>query len=161
MYLSKDPIGLLSNELNFYAYVKDTNGWIDFYGLSPSGNLDKALGGSKGDKMQAQHLIPVKVWKDNESFLSKIGMGGQRDKSSNGLLMHDNAQDARNNNKAVFHNGRHNDYNEMVNNRIQRIKRDYNKHKDPAKAKAEIEDLQKRLRNALDRDSNGGCKRLH
>ena len=33
-YLSQDPIGLAGNNPNFYAYVKDTNGWIDIFGLN-------------------------------------------------------------------------------------------------------------------------------
>ena len=33
-YLSQDPIGLLSGEFNFYAYVEDTNTWIDIFGLT-------------------------------------------------------------------------------------------------------------------------------
>ncbi len=33
-YISKDPIGLRSNEPNFYAYVDDPNSWIDIFGLN-------------------------------------------------------------------------------------------------------------------------------
>ena len=33
-YISQDPIRLLSGESNFYAYVKDTNIWLDIFGLS-------------------------------------------------------------------------------------------------------------------------------
>jgi uncharacterized protein RhaS with RHS repeats len=32
-YLSQDPIGLASGEPNFYAYVHDTNSWVDVLGL--------------------------------------------------------------------------------------------------------------------------------
>ncbi|WP_317162799.1 RHS repeat-associated core domain-containing protein [Tenacibaculum maritimum] len=32
-YISQDPIGLLGNNPNFYAYVKDSNSWIDPFGL--------------------------------------------------------------------------------------------------------------------------------
>ncbi len=34
MYISQDPIGLLGNNPNFYAYVKDVNAWIDAKGLN-------------------------------------------------------------------------------------------------------------------------------
>lgn len=37
-YISQDPIGLLSGEPNLYAYVYDTNVWIDIFGLSRRGN---------------------------------------------------------------------------------------------------------------------------
>ncbi|MFL0093941.1 RHS repeat-associated core domain-containing protein [Tenacibaculum maritimum] len=33
-YISQDPIGLLGNNPNLYAYVKDSNTWIDPFGLS-------------------------------------------------------------------------------------------------------------------------------
>jgi uncharacterized protein RhaS with RHS repeats len=34
MYLSQDPIGLKSGEPNFYAYVFDSNSWVDPFGLA-------------------------------------------------------------------------------------------------------------------------------
>ena len=34
LYLSQDPIGLLSYEPNFYAYVFDSNKWVDIFGLN-------------------------------------------------------------------------------------------------------------------------------
>ncbi|MFL0170883.1 RHS repeat domain-containing protein [Tenacibaculum maritimum] len=33
-YISKDPIGLESQEANFYSYVGDSNTWIDVFGLA-------------------------------------------------------------------------------------------------------------------------------
>ena len=33
-YISEDPIGFLSGEPNFFAYVSDTNAWLDVLGLS-------------------------------------------------------------------------------------------------------------------------------
>ena len=32
-YISQDPIGFLSGEPNFFAYVGDTNAWVDLLGL--------------------------------------------------------------------------------------------------------------------------------
>lgn len=32
-YISQDPIGLISQELNYYAYVEDVNSWVDVFGL--------------------------------------------------------------------------------------------------------------------------------
>lgn len=34
MYLSQDPIRIESGLINFYSYVKDTNHWIDVFGLN-------------------------------------------------------------------------------------------------------------------------------
>ena len=34
-YISQDPIGLRSGQPNIYAYVRDPNGSIDFFGLAP------------------------------------------------------------------------------------------------------------------------------
>ncbi|WP_262885492.1 RHS repeat-associated core domain-containing protein [Tenacibaculum maritimum] len=33
-YISKDPIGLLGNNPNLYAYVHDVNSWVDPFGLA-------------------------------------------------------------------------------------------------------------------------------
>ena len=35
-YISEDPIGFLSGEPNFFAYVSDTNAWLDLLGLEGS-----------------------------------------------------------------------------------------------------------------------------
>ncbi len=143
----------MSGEFGFYNYVEDTNTWIDVFGLD-SGALNTALGGSKAN-MQAHHLIPEKVWNEasNNQFLNEIGLGGQRDAASNGLHMYDSADLAQENGKAYYHRGRHDDYSKKVEARLKAIKADYAKHKDKARAKAEVEKLQKRLRNVLDRDS--------
>jgi RHS repeat-associated protein len=34
IYVSQDPIRLTSGECNLYSYVKDSNSWVDIYGLS-------------------------------------------------------------------------------------------------------------------------------
>jgi uncharacterized protein RhaS with RHS repeats len=36
LYLSQDPIKLEGNNPNFYAYVHDSNAWVDPFGLSKS-----------------------------------------------------------------------------------------------------------------------------
>jgi len=142
----------LSGEHNLYSYVNDSNVEIDVFGLS-SAALDGALGGTPRDNMQAHHLVPEKTWADNESFLNEVGLSGERDKASNGLLMHDSANGANANDKAYYHRGRHDRYSAVVDNRIKNIEADYRIHGDKQKAKAEIRDLQSRLRRALDRNS--------
>ena len=38
LFISQDPIGLASDEYNFYSYVHDTNNWIDPFGLEAIAN---------------------------------------------------------------------------------------------------------------------------
>ncbi|WP_368669166.1 RHS repeat-associated core domain-containing protein, partial [Gilliamella sp. Lep-s5] len=39
-YISLDPIGLAGNNPNFYAYVHDSNAWVDVFGLSSAYEVD-------------------------------------------------------------------------------------------------------------------------
>ncbi|PSK89093.1 RHS repeat-associated protein [Taibaiella chishuiensis] len=58
-YISKDPVGLLGG-LALYAYVKDTNTWLDILGLAGSGGAylfgfesgDMYIGKGSADRMQ-------------------------------------------------------------------------------------------------------------
>lgn len=51
-YISQDPIGLAGNNPTLYGYVKDTNSWIDNFGLSIDpktlAKLKEVTGGYKG-----------------------------------------------------------------------------------------------------------------
>ncbi|NLR66080.1 hypothetical protein HGH92_17365 [Chitinophaga varians] len=49
MYISQDPLGLASEELNFYSYIRDPNLWIDPFGLN--GTL-----GAWGEKVASKYL---------------------------------------------------------------------------------------------------------
>ena len=69
--------------------------WVDPNGLC-SKKLDRALGGSPNDGMQAHHLIPEQVWKEQRGFFSDIGMLNQQDNKENGLLMPTTAIKAKN-----------------------------------------------------------------
>ena len=42
-YISEDPIGFLSGEPNFFAYVSDTNAWVDIWGLLAGDILTEGL----------------------------------------------------------------------------------------------------------------------
>jgi len=42
-YISRDPIELEGNNLNLYAYVWDSNNWIDVFGLSGATNLHHTI----------------------------------------------------------------------------------------------------------------------
>ncbi len=68
-FISRDPIGLLGG-VNVHAYAPNPVEWVDPLGLKRgSCKLNESLAGRKGDKKQAQHLIPQKVWAENEGFL--------------------------------------------------------------------------------------------
>ncbi|MCO6565730.1 MAG: AHH domain-containing protein [Apibacter sp.] len=45
-YISQDPIGLAGNNPNFYAYVHDSNAWVDPFGLD------------------LHHIIPNQIFKE-------------------------------------------------------------------------------------------------
>ncbi|WP_262494790.1 DUF3990 domain-containing protein [Flavobacterium columnare] len=52
-YISQDPIGLAGNNPTFYGYVKDSNSWIDIFGLDittfyHAGSLSGPIDPSKG-----------------------------------------------------------------------------------------------------------------
>jgi RHS repeat-associated protein len=158
VYLSQDPIGL-EGGLVLYGHVHDTNVFIDVFGLNSSA-LNRDLDGEPHDQKQAHHVVPVAVWNKNEPFLNEVGLKGQRDKASNGLLMHDNAANGKKDGRAFYHNGSHDKYSRKVDNELQKIKARYKKHKDKNKAKGEIEALQKRLKRNLNRKTKAGCKRL-
>ncbi|MDO6855337.1 RHS repeat-associated core domain-containing protein [Cellulophaga lytica] len=62
-YISQDPIGLHSGEPNFYAYVTDSNTWVDVFGLAktPTSKLQslwKNYTGSKHPYRDIHHRFP-------------------------------------------------------------------------------------------------------
>lgn len=57
MYVSSDPIGLAGNNPTLYAYVHDSNSWIDPLGLFPLVTTEGFL--FKGITIKAPFDIPV------------------------------------------------------------------------------------------------------
>ncbi len=78
-YISKDPIGLLGNNPNLYAYVHDSNGWIDPFGLDCA-KFDKLVGSKKFKDHFIRHKKLIEEytgkkykWKtDQQEFLTDI-----------------------------------------------------------------------------------------
>ena len=58
-YISEDPIGFLSGEPNFFAYVSDTNAWLDLLGLSEN---------SYNRKEEDIEWITVGRWMSEEEY---------------------------------------------------------------------------------------------
>ncbi|NVZ77917.1 RHS domain-containing protein, partial [Pseudomonas gingeri] len=145
-FTTPDPIGLAGG-LNLYLYGPNPINWIDPWGWSPSSVLDRSLGGVVGDNMQAQHVIPVAVWKRHNAFLKGIGLDGTRDKFGNGLLMPDSQAKAKALGTPLYHNGSHKDYSNLVDKKLGRIKARYNaKLITKAQARQQVASLQHSLR---------------
>jgi RHS repeat-associated protein len=148
-FVSRDPIGYAGG-INFYQYVISPTQWVDPNGLCSS-TLNRALGGKAHDKMQAHHLIPEEVWGRQASFFSDIGMGGERDKKENGLLMPDSADQAKKTKRVFYHCGSHGKvYTPMVENMVEKVRDDYDSGDiDKGQARSQISAIQSRLRASL------------
>lgn len=86
--------------------------------------LDKALGGIRGGCKMAHHLIPEKTWDAHGDFFNRIGLSGQRDAASNGLLMSDSRKSAISHGSKLYHSSRHRVYTAMVNAKINKMNTD-------------------------------------
>ena len=141
--------------------------WIDPLGLSPSGDLDKAMGGIKGDGLSAHHVIPVKTWQDHQPFLDRIGIGGEMNKAPNGIhipgsksAMHADKGKGIN----TYHSSKHTAYSDEVSRRIELIKRDHtNNVISDRQARDAIRKLQMDLKNEIWSGSiqTTRCKRMN
>ncbi len=99
-YISQDPIGLLSGEPNLYAYVEDSNTFIDVFGLTSgiyiitntttneayvgsSVDIDDRLSQSSHEKAQKLRNKPGTTTQIVEVDLSKTTAGGGKSERSN------------------------------------------------------------------------------
>ncbi len=147
-FISKDPIGLLGGN-NVYVYAKNPITWIDSNGLC-STTLNRNLGGVKGDHLQAHHIIPEEIWRDNKKFLDKIGIGDNRDKAENGVLMPDSEAKAKQMKRQLYHCGSHPIYSMGVNEKLGRIESQLNKGEITVpQAREKVANLQQSLRVVL------------
>ena len=148
-FISKDPISYAGG-LNLYAYAPNPVEWVDPNGLC-SKKLDRALGGSPNDGMQAHHLIPEQVWKEQRGFFSDIGMLNQQDNKENGLLMPTTAIKAKKMKRVFYHCGSHGRvYTPVVSGLIERVRDKYESGEvDEAQARIKITAIQNRLRISL------------
>ena len=76
VYISQDPIGLAGDNPNIYAYVKDTNIWIDPWGLIVDNFIrykpDKATPqpGSRGTAIN-------RAWVEERDLIIRTGKGNK------------------------------------------------------------------------------------
>ncbi len=79
-YISQDPIGLAGG-FNFYAYVRDSNGWVDVFGLSDCDVFPKMSEAAKKPlgRGSTGRTVPANL---NEQLVMKEAMsnpaGGER-----------------------------------------------------------------------------------
>ena len=147
-FVNQDPIGLLGGE-NLYQFALNAQRWVDTLGLSPSRILDRALGGKKGDRLSAHHLIPVEIWAEKKDFLDRIGLQGHRDRASNGLLIPGSRAaylDGVGKGMRVYHSSSHPNYSDMVRQRLDAIERSQMSDKEKKKA---VRKLQIELRRRI------------
>ena len=63
-YISEDPIAFLSGEPNFFAYVSDSNAWVDLLGLDKVVPVDVILFGSRNEPKPVREGKDIKVEED-------------------------------------------------------------------------------------------------
>ncbi|WP_127491313.1 RHS repeat-associated core domain-containing protein [Acinetobacter calcoaceticus] len=147
-FVSKDPIGLLGGN-NVYVYAKNPITWIDSNGLC-STTLNRNLGGVKGDHLQAHHIIPEEIWAKRKVFLDDIGIGGNRDKAENGVLMPDSEAKAKQMKRQLYHCGSHPIYSAGINQKLGQIQREFESKKiTVSQARAKVANLQSSMRLVL------------
>ena len=108
-YISQDPIGLAGNNPNFYAYVLDSNSWIDPFGLSGDySQIPKMLGHQK------HHIIPQSM---KHPLLDKLGFDVNQSKNIVQLPTSSSIDPTR-----TVHNGRHNSaYDKLISDQLDAI----------------------------------------
>ncbi len=151
-YISEDPIGFLSGEPNFFAYVSDTNWWLDLLGLD-STILGKNIGAVVGDGMENHHLIPEQIWEQNDNKLMLDQLGLNMDDSFNGRLVAGSEAKRKALNDKVYHRGSHPQYSAMVAEKMDKIRRKWKPGVNDDDTIRRIRKLQRKL-NAKIRDGN-------
>nr|WP_210545613.1 RHS repeat-associated core domain-containing protein [Chromobacterium violaceum] len=151
-FISRDPIGLFGG-INLFSYAPNPIERLDPWGLKKKGGscaLDKSLAGIKGDKKQAQHIIPQEVWNKNEEFFDNIGMSGMRDHRSNGVLMPDSSSGANAMNRKYYHNGSHKNYSDSVLAEVEQVRFNFDSGNiSAADARMRIGRIQERRRKQM------------
>jgi len=147
MYVSQDPIRLKGNNPTFYGYVKDTNNWLDIFGLDSSA-LDANLGGSVGDGLQAHHIIPEQVWGNHQQMFDTLGMN--MDASQNGIHLADSEAGRIANGDGVYHRGSHPQYNAQLEADVAAIESRWQPGVNDAQIRTELETLQNKTRTDIE-----------
>ena len=132
-YISEDPIGLLSGETNFFAYVSDTNAWVDVLGLSSYAPIHHIATNKHAD------------WADRfRDLFRQYGLG----KFKNGKERKDVLDDPRNKVSVPGHKGPHNEegFHESIYDRLEKAGKE-------GGTEGFIEELAKMKKECLDTNS--------
>ena len=168
LYISKDPIGLARNNPNAYAYTHDSNTMEDIFGLSEGcGTLGRNMSKVsmthgfdpfiRGD-FQAHHVIPHEVWINNQDFFDKVGLGGAKDKATNGVFLPKNQQVANSLGFDYYHRGSHPDINTNMETRLNDIVNKYNNGElTRTQPRKDVSKLQAEERSRLSQRNNKGA----
>ena len=151
IYLQPDPLGSMAG-MSPYNYVHDPLAWIDPYGLNSCTLARNMLRGGqiRPRNVQAHHVIPSAVWRDNAAFLNRIGLRGQRDSAFNGLFMANSQRRMREMGQRAYHRGSHRNYNNMVDAEVGDISRRHAAGQlTDRQARHEVRRLQMDLKNRL------------
>ncbi|SNQ45105.1 AHH domain-containing protein [Cellulophaga lytica] len=117
--------------------------------------------------MQAHHVIPEEIWGKNQGFLDDIGLGGQMDKATNGILLPSSNKSMVPNGPDVKHIGSHPKYSAEIDVRVKSISDDfYDGIIDGKTARRNIRKLQMEYKNKLwngdvPHKITSGRKKLH
>ncbi|WP_318580830.1 RHS repeat-associated core domain-containing protein [Flavobacterium columnare] len=99
-YISQDPIGLLGNNPTFYAYVHDSNSWVDPFGLSSNPLSVVNFTDSAGTSLQVNGYTDISHLSDKELTSlyyanKRSGFGlSPKDKQGNVIVLHHYKQNA-------------------------------------------------------------------
>ncbi|WP_303848890.1 DUF6531 domain-containing protein [Apibacter mensalis] len=98
-YISQDPIGLAGNNPNFYAYVHDSNAWMDPFGLSNHPSSYITFTDSKGLSLTVNGYTNISHLSNRELdalYYANSGSGwglSPKDKKGNTIVLHHYKQD--------------------------------------------------------------------
>lgn len=74
IYLSQDPIGLLGNNPNIYAFVKDINAFVDVFGLIVE-NLIRYKPSKVTPQSGSRGTAINRAWKQEQDLINRTGQG--------------------------------------------------------------------------------------
>ncbi|MGI4735226.1 MAG: RHS repeat-associated core domain-containing protein [Janthinobacterium lividum] len=169
VYISPDPLGLAGGGA-LHAYVADPLTQLDVLGLSEGSDIlgkkllqvghTHGIPGFVKNDFRAHHVIPHKVWTDNQDFFDHIGLGKKagrngmnpKDAAANGVFMPKNRPVATSHGFDQYHSGSHPNTSADMRGEVENIRDRYDMGRGSItrnQARKEISALQKAERKRL------------